>query len=299
MNINKKLVMTLLVRDEEEIIEQNICFHLNNGVDFIIVTNNNSVDKTSDILEKYRKMGYLTYLNQSSETFEQSKWVSNMANIAIDKYSADFLIHVDADEFWYPSHGTLKDCIDDETDLSIVNVVNYLPQYNTNDESYLNDNYVVSNGINCPKEYNKKDVNKYLLYRYHPKIITSSKYRNIGMGNHVVVDNNGVKPKWNNNIQIHHFPIRSFNNFKTKVINGGKSLSNNLERDLNMGWQWRKWYEIYESGEIERAYKELCMTDKLQEYLMKEIIKYSEVPKKIRWSKKLFIYRRLRDYFKF
>ena len=49
----KKLVMTLLVKNEDDIIEENIKFHLASGVDFIIATNNNSTDHTRDILLKY------------------------------------------------------------------------------------------------------------------------------------------------------------------------------------------------------------------------------------------------------
>ena len=39
-----KLVMTLLVRDEEDIVEDHLVYHLNQGVDFVIATDNNSVD---------------------------------------------------------------------------------------------------------------------------------------------------------------------------------------------------------------------------------------------------------------
>ena len=40
-----KLVMTLLVRDEDDIIASNIDFHLNRGVDFIIAMDNLSVER--------------------------------------------------------------------------------------------------------------------------------------------------------------------------------------------------------------------------------------------------------------
>jgi hypothetical protein len=40
-----RLVMTLLVRDEIDIIRQNIEFHLRHGVDFVIGTDNGSTDE--------------------------------------------------------------------------------------------------------------------------------------------------------------------------------------------------------------------------------------------------------------
>ena len=45
-----KLVMTLLVRDEEDILAQNLEHHLAQGVDFFVVTDNGSIERTPDIL---------------------------------------------------------------------------------------------------------------------------------------------------------------------------------------------------------------------------------------------------------
>ncbi len=56
--MTNKLIMTLLVRDEADILEYNICHHLNQGVDFIIAIDNGSIDKTPDILRKYQKMEF-------------------------------------------------------------------------------------------------------------------------------------------------------------------------------------------------------------------------------------------------
>ena len=47
------IVMTLLVRNEEDIIEANIEFHLAQGADFIIATDNRSTDRTRDLLLRY------------------------------------------------------------------------------------------------------------------------------------------------------------------------------------------------------------------------------------------------------
>jgi hypothetical protein len=58
-----KLVMTLLVRDEDDIVASNIDFHLNNGVDFIIAMDNLSIDGAADILRLYERKGMLHYLS--------------------------------------------------------------------------------------------------------------------------------------------------------------------------------------------------------------------------------------------
>jgi len=52
-----RLVMTLKVRDEADIIEDNLRFHRAMGVDFFVVTDNGSVDGTSEILDRYVSAG--------------------------------------------------------------------------------------------------------------------------------------------------------------------------------------------------------------------------------------------------
>ena len=62
-----KLVMTLLVRDEEDILDAQIAFQLNSGVDFVIATDNRSEDGTAEILESYARQGVLHLLREEKE----------------------------------------------------------------------------------------------------------------------------------------------------------------------------------------------------------------------------------------
>jgi hypothetical protein len=105
-----KVVMTLLVRDEEDVVDSQIAFHLNGGVDFIVATDNRSEDRTRDILDSYRRDGHLHLIAEESNDFlQQGEWVTRMARMAAAEFGADWIINADADEFWWPRGGSLKD----------------------------------------------------------------------------------------------------------------------------------------------------------------------------------------------
>jgi hypothetical protein len=104
-----KLLMTLVVRDEEEILETNIDYHLNQGVDFVIATNHGSRDRSGDILAHYARTGKALVIDDDAAGHHQSRRVSRMARLAFERYDADWLIHNDADEFWWPLLGSLRD----------------------------------------------------------------------------------------------------------------------------------------------------------------------------------------------
>jgi Glycosyl transferase family 2 len=106
-----KLVMTLLARNEADIVDAQIAFHLNAGVDFVIATDNRSDDGTTEILERYERAGYLRLLYEDADTMRQEEWVTRMARIAATDLGADWVINSDADEFWWPRGGDLKDVL--------------------------------------------------------------------------------------------------------------------------------------------------------------------------------------------
>jgi hypothetical protein len=106
------IVMTLLVRDELDIIEQHLAFHLAAGVDFVIVTDHASTDGTGDLLARHEREGSLRVIRETDESFKQREWVTRMARLAVAEHGADWVINSDADEFWWPRGGSLADVLD-------------------------------------------------------------------------------------------------------------------------------------------------------------------------------------------
>lgn len=103
--------MTLLVRDEADIVEAQIAFHLHAGVDFIVATDNASRDGTGEILESYARAGYLHLIRESGENMQQGAWVTRMARLAATEFDADWVINSDGDEFWCSHGAPIKDVL--------------------------------------------------------------------------------------------------------------------------------------------------------------------------------------------
>src|SRR6476659_114991 len=102
-----KLVMTLLVRDEQDIVRENLDFHLAQGVDEVIVTDNGSEDATVEILREYESRGVVRLLHEPEDDYSQGSWVTRMAQLAASQ-GADWVINNDADEFWWPLGESLR-----------------------------------------------------------------------------------------------------------------------------------------------------------------------------------------------
>ncbi len=105
-----KLVMTLLVRDEVDIVDAQIAFHLNAGVDFVLAIDHGSTDGTTAVLEAYAAAGYLRRIPQSGP-LREIPWRTALARLAAVEYAADWVINADADQFWWPRVGMLPDVL--------------------------------------------------------------------------------------------------------------------------------------------------------------------------------------------
>jgi hypothetical protein len=102
-----KLVLTLAGRNEADVLDANLAFHLAAGVDLVIAADHRSDHGTAEILESYERSGRLQRIGEP-DLGDQNRTVSDLARLAATELGADWVIDSDAHEFWWPRGGSLK-----------------------------------------------------------------------------------------------------------------------------------------------------------------------------------------------
>lgn len=104
-----KVVLALRTRDQIDLVDAILAFHLNAGIDFVIATDHASVDGTAEVLERYEREGFVRLLRETGEAITLRR--SEMARLAAAEHGADWVLHADGDEFWWPRGGSVADVL--------------------------------------------------------------------------------------------------------------------------------------------------------------------------------------------
>ena len=104
--------MIFKVRDEADIIDDNLRYHRAQGVDFFVVADSGSTDGTIEILERYERAGIVRLERPGGGYREMKEGGEAEVTRVAGEMGADWVIHNDADEFWWPVTGNLKQALD-------------------------------------------------------------------------------------------------------------------------------------------------------------------------------------------
>lgn len=258
------LGMSMMIRDEEDIIERNIRFHAAYGVDRFFIVNNASTDRTEDILLSLSKEYDITiFQNDDTEGHLQGEWMTKINNTALAT-GCDWVVNNDADEFWLPLQGnTLKYGLKRRDGSIRVERVNVLPIEGK--DSVYESNVVTFNSVNYNKALNFSQgyVNHNLTNVMHKVMTNLHGLIRVSGGNH------GAKhiadalarrryTRYNENVRIYHYPIRTYEVFlkrmdRLKTVGDAGNLS-------QMGRHAIYWYDAVKKGRTEEAYKQLLVS---------------------------------------
>ena len=253
MGENLKVVLTLLVRDEIDIIQSNINYHLNMGVDYIIATDNGSVDGTTYLLKEFENTGQLEYIYQPDRDFSQDIWVTRMARRAYDHYGADWVINCDSDEFFVPKSEALRGSLKD----ALNRVPKHVDVISTNRHDFVPFERPYRQPPPAEMIYRKRQSLNLIGHLLPPKVIHRGVPDvTIAQGNHNAISQYlQISEISFPIIDVFHYPIRSFQQFKSKVKNGGSGYSLNQRLPKGTGFHKRHWYRLLLDGQLECEYR--------------------------------------------
>jgi glycosyltransferase involved in cell wall biosynthesis len=292
-----RLVLTLLVKNEGDIILDNIFYHYARGVDKIIVTDNGSTDNTLNTLKNLQEKG-LVHLETAS-LYNQDSIVNKMGEIAKNKYNATILIHADADEFWTPlKEKSLKKAFLKLNRLAVyVDRKDVLPTPECKSQPFPQKSLNIVTKHLYAEDVAKASLRTSLfLFWLPPKVMFSvrDELRRVGMGNHKLTDEDNVDIT--EDIVIYHFPFKSADRFKEKVKIAGESMKK-IKTSKETWWHWKRWDRAYRKNALDKEIELLIPDMRKVPGLQSESFNYNEkILKIIKGNKKLLeVYEELKN----
>ena len=249
-----RIVMTLLCRDEEDIVGYNIAHHLAQGVDFVIATDNASQDRTPQVLERFARLGKLHLLHEPGLTHDQGIWVTRMARMAARKFDADWVINNDADQFWLSREGTLREALAAmPTDAGSLAVPHFDMLPPRAPQPLFFDAMSIRRADG--KTVYGRGLQTNVCHRAFDDIHVSD-------GNHFVARRGVQIPERSDHpLEFAHFPIRSAAQLERKIRQGSEALSANERLKPSTGGHWQKLYrDHYAHGTLGDFYAACALT---------------------------------------
>jgi hypothetical protein len=235
------LVVSCCARNEADILDAFIAFHLSQGVDLVLVTDHASEDATRELLEHYGSTGRVLFSTVHDSMVRQGEWMTEMAEKAA-ALGATWVINSDADEFWMTRIGSLRElflALPDGVDLVHAFHQDFLPA-------------VAADGFSAGHQTVWDTGLRSGFYGAKPKPKVAHR---AGRGIRVADGNHRVTGLERDTalgwlpIDILHFPVRSYAQLEQKVASQFSAWSRTSRPSAHI----RLLHRRHESGEL-RAY---------------------------------------------
>ncbi|MFP3464431.1 glycosyltransferase family 2 protein [Leifsonia sp. SIMBA_070] len=220
-----RLAMTLMVRDEADIVGAMIDHHLAQGVDTLIVTDNGSVDGTAELLESYAADGRIVLHHDPEHRKQQAVTVTRMAREAATEHGADWVVNADADEFWLPR-------ADGPTLAEVFSgIPKKIQAFDVPVHDMIGPAALAGTGLQRLVYRDLRDtagLNRVGLKAHatHDAVHIGDPDVEVVQGNHFVnLENRGPVPA-GLEVEVLHFPWRSWEQYSRKVRNAGSAYEN-------------------------------------------------------------------------
>jgi hypothetical protein len=236
--------MTLLIRNEADVLGASLDFHLNAGVDLVIATDNCSDDGTTEVLETYAREGVVHLIRDPDRHLSQIEGATRMARLAATELGADWVLNSDGDEFWWPRGGDLKEVLAVVPDRygSVRGMWrHFVPRPDTH-HPFFAERMTVRRAVPVTHRQHAFGPHFKTAHRADPQV-------EVGGGNHDAAVRGLPLYGWYP-IDVLHFPIRSLEQCERKYVQHFE-----WRRGQAMDAYMRSAYEAYREGRMREFYE--------------------------------------------
>ncbi len=257
--------MVYKVRDEADILEDNVRFHRALGVDFFVIVDTGSTDGTLEILERYERAGFVRLERVQGGIHDMKRGGEEEITRIASEMGADWVIHNDADEFWWPAVGNLKDAlksVGEQFGMVVAPRTEFVAR--PGEGSFADRMTVREARFRRPAKSAHRANPRISLRGPHPVEIWAggSPYRGL-VGKPVL--RTGAEHREDDPLElliaptfpvgVLHFPVRSFEQYRRRVEIARDN--GQLERNPDA----RAVRDAYEEGRLEEVYERLTLDD--------------------------------------
>lgn len=242
-NIEETVIVAgvTMFKDEEDVAYHNLVWHYNMGIKRFVIMDNLSSDNTASEVRRFAN-DYLdaqVYLIEDPEVgYYQSRKMTAAAEFAYKMWGAEWILPFDADEilcsFRSPVHTVIESLGKEHIALSLPYKVHVMRSFDDSSET---------NPFKRMAYRTQSDVHQgaKVIIRWQSGMI-------IGQGNHnVTIDGKSVPITKGTDLglALRHYPFRSKEHIRQKVINGGKAYEAAADLRKKYGRSWKAWNEGY------------------------------------------------------
>lgn len=266
------LIMSILVRDEADIIEQNLRWHRQQGVDRFVVIDHGSTDGTGQLLQKLAQEMPMDVSRRTDPIAQQAVWTREMIRKARRDYRHMWHIANDADEFYLPPSGhTLKSYLASRMDCPVLEVPRRNVIYAREDlaargwrDAPMYESRVIEP---APDGMENPDVRLPLPFEYYATnakvVFQPATLKHLTKGAHRAMMDPPCEAVASA-LQILHFPFRDAAEFLTSAQRLGEAAEDDMARNpqKQLSHRYRRWLQMLRQGVAKNIILDEAMPDR-------------------------------------
>jgi hypothetical protein len=250
-----KLTAIMMVRNEASILAVNLAYHSALGVDEFWIVDNGSSDGTTDVLATTdRSQGNIRWRSEPGLLHLGEAKTSIAAEAT--KAGADWILPIDADEFWWSDNGALRSNLAEATSLGafICGVNNFVQRRSVRTDRPESLSTMIYRAepigtMESARELVETGAIGFVEMVYPPKqILRASGDLIIDIGNHAARNLAGAIGH-TSTIQVLHAPIRARSILAKRAEQGRRSAA--VNPNPNTSWHLRRWARLAEEGTLD------------------------------------------------